>query len=127
MDLKCQHISFNVSDIEAMKDFYVNTLGMELLDDKPNFFAARAGDVRFSFFGGANKRNNFDDNEVGTGFVLRTDNIEKIRDELVKKGVPMLNDIVTAPGFMKFITIEDPDNNIIHIGEYLADPLEKKI
>jgi hypothetical protein len=42
---------------------------------------------------------------------------------LVTNGLTLAQDIVEAPGFMRFFTVEDPDANVIHIAEYLRDPL----
>lgn len=55
--------------------------------------------------------------------ILRTDNIEAAKAELVGNGITLAQDIVEAPGFMRFFTIEDPDGNVIHVGQYLRDPL----
>ncbi len=126
MDLKCEHIGYNVSDLKAMKEFYVDKLGLELLDEKGNFFAVRAGDVRFSFFGGAAKYPQKDDS-TGISVILRTDNIAGARDKIVSNGIKLNMDITEAPGFMKFISFEDPENNSVHVGEYLADPLKKLV
>ena len=124
MDLKCEHIGVNVSDIKQMKEFYLNLMGFKLIEETDSFFAAKAGDVRFSFFSGA-KKYAINDDATGISIILRTGNVIETRDELVKKGIVLLSDIIEAGGFLKFFTIEDPDNNIIHIGEYLKDPLGK--
>ena len=124
MDLKCEHIGFNVSDVKAMKDFYTNKLELELLDSQENFFAVRSGNVRFSFFGGAVKYP-LNDDSTGMSMILRTNNIADTREKIVSKGINLSMDITEAPGFMKFISFEDPEGNPVHIGEYLADPLKK--
>ncbi len=126
MNLKCQHLSYSCADINAMKKFYIENLELELLDDGKHFFAARAGDVRFSFFVGGKKYPIADDS-AGMGIILRTDDVNAAKENMVSKGITLLNDIVEAPGFMKFFTLEDPDGNIVHIGEYLSDPFLKKI
>jgi predicted enzyme related to lactoylglutathione lyase len=126
MNLKCEHIGFNVADLKSMKEFYVDKLGLELLDEKGNFFAVRAGDVRFSFFGGSVKYPVKDDS-TGMSVILRTDNIKETRDMIVNNGIKLVMDITEAPGFMRFISFEDPENNAVHIGEYLADPLKKLV
>ena len=47
-----QHAVIRVSDIAAAKEFYLNHLRLELLEDSGNFFAANAGNLRLSVFGG---------------------------------------------------------------------------
>ncbi len=126
MKFECKHLSYSVSDKKAMKEFYADKLELELLDDGPHFFAVRAGDVRFSFFAGG-KRYSIADDSAGMGIVLKTDDVFKAKEFITSKQIILLSDIIEAPGFMKFFTLEDPDGNIIHIGEYLADPFLKKI
>jgi catechol 2,3-dioxygenase-like lactoylglutathione lyase family enzyme len=126
MKFECKHLSYSVSDKKAMKEFYADKLGLELLDDGERFFAVRAGDVRFSFFAGGNKYT-IPEDAAGMGIILKTENINDARAFVLGKDITLLNDIIEAPNFMKFFTLEDPDGNIVHIGEYLADPFLKKI
>jgi predicted enzyme related to lactoylglutathione lyase len=111
-----------MSDLKSMKDFYVNKLGLRLLEEEEHFFAAAAGDVRFSFFEGA-KKYPINEDSAGLSIMLRCNDIIKTRDEIAGKGIELLSDITEAPGFLKYITIEDPDNNIVHIAEYLKEPV----
>jgi len=127
MSFSCSQLTFRVSDIERSKEFYVTKLGLSLLDDRPNFFAVRAGDVRFSFFGGFTPASSGNEHEPGSttglNILLRTDNIEATRNELIAQGIELAEDIIEAPGFLKFLTLLDPDGNTIQFGEYLGDPL----
>jgi catechol 2,3-dioxygenase-like lactoylglutathione lyase family enzyme len=115
----CNHISQGCSDLEQSFDFYVNKLGLTLLQRWPKMFAVRAGEVRISVF---------QTNEVSTSgnveIILRTDNIEAAKDSIRNNNIPLIQDIVEAPGFMRFFSLKDPDGNVLHIGEYLRDPLE---
>jgi catechol 2,3-dioxygenase-like lactoylglutathione lyase family enzyme len=126
MDFKCKHLSYSVSDVNSMREFYVDKLGLEMLDNGQNFFAVRAGDVRFSFFAGGKKYPIADDS-TGMGIILATENVSDAKAHVTSQGIALLNDIIEAPGFMKFFTMEDPDGNIVHVGEYLADPFLKKV
>lgn len=126
MKFECKHLSYSCADIKAMREFYADKLELELLDNGEHFFAVRAGDVRFSFFAGG-KRYVIADDSAGMGIILKTDNVNEAKDFVTGKGIILLNDIVEAPNFMKFFTLEDPDGNIVHIGEYLADPFLKKV
>jgi predicted enzyme related to lactoylglutathione lyase len=111
-----------MTDKKAMKKFYIDKLGLELQEEDEHFFAAAAGAVRFSFFEGA-KKYPINEDASGMSIVLRCYDITATRNELVTRGIKLLGDIEEAPGFMKYITLEDPDNNIIHIGEYLREPV----
>jgi catechol 2,3-dioxygenase-like lactoylglutathione lyase family enzyme len=111
-----------MSDKKRMKEFYIDKLGLRLIEEEENFFAAAAGPVRISFFAGARK---YPINEDATGIsmILRTDDISATRDELSAKGIKFLSDVTDAPGFMKYINFEDPDNNLVYISEYYEEPV----
>ena len=125
MYLTCNHIAFRVSSLKKTKEFYVKKLELEILENTSTLLALKAGEVRLSFFEGYKKAVISSKNETGYNIILRTKNISSARNSLVKKKIKLVQDITEAPGFLKFITIKDPDNNIIHIGEYLSDPLAK--
>ncbi len=114
----CNHISMSCSDIEQSFDFYVNMLGLTLLHRWPKMFAIRAGEVRISVFQA---------NEISTPgnveIILRTNNVETAKNSITNSGITLTQDIVEAPGFMRFLSVKDPDGNVLHIGEYLRDPL----
>jgi len=97
-----------------MKDFYVNKLGLELIEEFDSFFAVKAGNVKFSF-GGGYKKNAKDNDTVSIVLLLSTDNIVKTRDTLIEKGINLVSEITDEGGY-KYITIKDPDGNLIHIG-----------
>ncbi len=119
---KCQHVVISMTDKAAMRDFYINKLGLNLLEEEDHFFACTAGPIRFSFFAGA-KKYPINEDATGVSVILRTDNISAAKEELIAKGINLLGDVVEAPGFMKYFTIEDPDNNLIYIGEYYREPV----
>ena len=122
MSLKCQHVVISMSDKKAMKEFYIDKLGLGLLEEEEHFFAASAGAVRFSFFAGA-KKYPINEDATSVSIILRTDDIKRTKEELLSKGIRLLSDINEAPGFMKYLNIEDPDNNLVYIGEYYRDPV----
>jgi catechol 2,3-dioxygenase-like lactoylglutathione lyase family enzyme len=115
----CNHISMSCSDIERSFDFYVNKIGLTLLQRWPKMFAVRAGEVRISVFQAE---------EVSISgnieIILRTKDLETAKVTIMNNNISLTQDIVEAPGFMRFLSLKDPDGNVIHIGEYLRDPLE---
>lgn len=114
----CNHLTILCSDIERSFDFYVNKLGLTLLMRWPKMFAVRAGEVRFSV-----SQSDEIAKDGNPQIILRTDDIEAAKVAVTKNGVDLLQDIVEAPNFMRFFTMQDPAGNIIHIGQYLRDPL----
>ncbi len=55
--------------------------------------------------------------------IFRTKNVEETVQVLRKKGITFSSEIMEASGFMKFISLCDPDNNPVMLGQYLRDPL----
>jgi catechol 2,3-dioxygenase-like lactoylglutathione lyase family enzyme len=128
LNFDCKHLTYRVADTTKSKIFYIDNLGLTLLDEKPNFLALKVGNIRISFFGGHKPSSQTSDEFVGTNIVLSTQNIEQTRDKLVEKGVVLKQDIVIANNFLKFIVLLDPDNLIVEIAEYLIkDTLESKL
>lgn len=124
MDIQLKHIGFRTADIAKAKDFYVKILGLEFIEEMgDNFFAVKSGGIRFSFFGGYKRTVPLEEDNERLSVIFQTGDIVKLKEDLLAKGIRLFQDIIEAPGFMKFISVEDPDGNIIHFGEYLRDPL----
>jgi catechol 2,3-dioxygenase-like lactoylglutathione lyase family enzyme len=115
----CNHLVFRTPDIARARDFYIEKLGLTLLGGTEKYFAARAGEIRLSFFPK-------EDTSTGEGriaFILRTDNVDEAFTRLTAAGIAVPEGIIEAPDFMRFFTFEDPDGNTLHVGQYLRDPL----
>ncbi len=128
MNLTIQQIEIPVSSIEHAKDFYVNKLGLQIIEENEaiQLLALVAGNVRLSIFGGFKAVINRDLQHVGTHIVLSTDDIEKAFSALKGNSIIFDKGIVEVPGFLKYISTNDPDGNVIEIAEYLRDPLKPK-
>jgi len=121
MELSSCHIVLNVASIDEARVFYAETLGLPLLESSPNLFAVKAGTMRISVFpGGRNKEATSD---AALRMVLRTDDLEEAMSHLSSKGVKIHQDVIEAPGFMRFTMIKDPDSNEIYLAQYLRDPV----
>lgn len=116
----CNHLTFRVTNTIISKAFYVDKLGLTLINEQPNFLAIKVGNLRLSFFGGHKPSTQTSDEFVGANMVLSTQNIQQTRDSLIKKGIVLKQDIVNANNFLKFIVITDPDGLIVEIAEYLT-------
>jgi glyoxylase I family protein len=127
MNLQLHHVEIHVSSVEKAKEFYVTKLGLEILEEIPalNLLALKAGSVRISIFGGYEPDRDPFAKKAGTHIILRTDDIQKTKEELTKRGVVFKGEIFEAPGFIRDIATTDPDGNVIEIAEYLRDPLKK--
>jgi catechol 2,3-dioxygenase-like lactoylglutathione lyase family enzyme len=117
--LTCNHLVFRTPDIARARAFYIEKLGLTLLGGAEKYFAARAGEIRLSFFPS-------EDTPTGEGrvaFILRTDNVDEEFARLTAAGIDAPDGIIEAPDFMRFFSFEDPDGNTVHVGQYLRDPL----
>jgi predicted enzyme related to lactoylglutathione lyase len=123
MNLKCQHAVIRVSDVKTAKEFYITKLGLEVMEDAENFFAAKAGGVRLSFFGGYKKPDDPEDVRTGTSIILRVENLDEAKKELSAKGIEPLGDVIDIPDFHKFLEYEDSDNNVFFLAEYHKEPV----
>jgi catechol 2,3-dioxygenase-like lactoylglutathione lyase family enzyme len=129
MKFTIQHIELHVSSLEKAKDFYVNKLGLEILEEIPviNLLALKAGNVRISIFSGYESDMDRNPRNASSHFVFQTDDIELTYSELTAKGVVFDDKIREAPGFVRFLSTMDPDGNKIEFGQYLRDPLAKRV
>ena len=123
MELKLQHAVVRVTSIENAKDFYLNKIGLELLEESGSFFAAKAGNVRLSFFGGYEKPEALGDPKTGVSLIFRTDNLENAAKELEAKGIKPFGEVIDIPNFHKFLEYEDPDGNVFFLAEYKVEPV----
>lgn len=128
MHLEIQHIEIHVSSMEMARAFYIDQLGLELLEETPaiNLMSLKAGAVRISIFGGYEAIANPIEQKAGTHIIFRTDNIELTYAELKSRGVEFKGEIFEAPGFLMGATTFDPDGNMIEIAQYLRDPLKRQ-
>jgi catechol 2,3-dioxygenase-like lactoylglutathione lyase family enzyme len=127
VELAVQHIEVHVTSVEKVRDFYVDKLGLQVLDDMPelNLLAVRAGQIRVSIFGGYEPKSDEDKRKCGSHLIFRTDNLERTIEVLSYRGVTFNNEIVEAGGFIRDIATTDPDGNVVEFAEYLRDPLAR--
>lgn len=125
MDLSVQHCEVHVTSIDKVRDFYVNKLGLPVIDDMPELklLALKAGPVRISIFGGYEPKTDGHEHRCGCHMIFRTENLDQTIKELSARGVEFTGQVVEAGGFIRDIATVDPDGNVIEIAEYLRDPL----
>jgi catechol 2,3-dioxygenase-like lactoylglutathione lyase family enzyme len=113
-----QLFSVPVTDQDRARDFYVQTLGFELVAE-----AQMGPDMRWVQVRPVGAATSltlvtwFPSMPAGTlkGTVLETDSLERTIATLREKGVP-IGDIETAP-WGRFVTFDDPDGNGIVLQE----------
>jgi catechol 2,3-dioxygenase-like lactoylglutathione lyase family enzyme len=124
MQIDTCHFEIHVHSLEAAKAFYVDVLGLEILQETPaiRLLAVKAGAVRISIFANATAADVEAASAAGGHVIFRTPQlaatIEKLRRADI--GVPEVSE---APGFMRYVALRDPSGNLVEIAEYLRDPL----
>lgn len=118
-----QLFSVPVSDQDRARDFYVDVLGMELIDDRPMGPGRRWVRVRPA---GAETAITlvtwFDSMPAGslTGLVLETDDVEEELQRLQALGVPVEGGLQEAP-WGRYVQLQDPDGNGLILQETAPD------
>ena len=114
-----QLFSVPVTDQDRARDFYVDVLGMELVEDQPMGPGRRWVRVRPA---GAETAITlvtwFDSMPAGslTGLVLETDDVEGELQRLQALGVPVEGGLQQAP-WGRYLQIQDPDGNGVILQE----------
>lgn len=122
MNVTHLHFELHVRDLAAAKLFYVDRLGLPVLQETPamNLLAVLVGESRMSIFG-----NRTDANGAGPSqIILAVDDIDEAVADLERKGVAVSGPPVTAGTFLKFVTVLDPDGNTVAVSQYLRAPTE---
>ncbi len=120
MIFECAQIVLNASDVSKAKEFYINKMGLEILEEHPKSFAFRAGSVRYTVTPGGKALTEQD--PANASVIFGTTAIEIAVRTLKERGIEFSGEISEAPGFMKFVSFADPDNNQLMLGQYLRDP-----
>jgi predicted enzyme related to lactoylglutathione lyase len=110
----------SVSDMQKARNFFVDTLGMKVMDDQPNYgWLEVAGEkgARIGIGIGAPES----PLKAGNNAVisLSVDNLDATKKMLVSKNVTILGDIMEVPGQVRLLLIQDQDGNLIHLCESL--------
>lgn len=124
--MKIHHFAFEVSDLQASIDFYVNKLGFQLqysfTDEKEHeAFAILAQDgdklELIQALNETNQKKSFDPLVVRPHFcphlALGTDDFDKTLANIQTQGLKIVHGPLEAPGVAKWIYVCDPDNNVI--------------
>jgi len=118
-----RHLVLNASDIRKSREFYVKKLKLTLLEDSPTLFVFRSGDIRVSVFGGGKKLNLRKGPSPNLKLMFEVTHLAEAVKKLKRRKVKFLGEISEAPGFMRYICLADPDNNLMFLAQYLRDPL----
>ena len=127
MEFSLEHIGFLARDPEALKNWYVNTLGAKVeftnSSKPPSYLVRLPGGVMLEIMPAASFENNPSSNTV-TGFrhlALWVKNIEAARETLEKRGVKFTETIKPAGGGGRVLYFTDAEGNLLHFVERLPE------
>lgn len=122
MNLGAFSVSLSVRDIEASKEFY-EKLGFESLggDCGEGWTILKNGDHVIGLFQGMFEKNMLTFNpgwDQSAKNVEEFTDVRQLRDELIRRGIKIVNDDVTQGNGPGSFLIEDPDGNPILVDQH---------
>lgn len=107
------------SDYAASREFYRDTLGMDVEETGPDTLIARRDGLEVRVDGGAKprKRKRGWMQEAGVYLTLETDDFEAYHAELTRRGAKFLGEISEDDDGKRYAGIADPDGLLIEIAE----------
>jgi predicted enzyme related to lactoylglutathione lyase len=108
-----------VNDTNKSKDFFVNTLGLNIFEEQAEFgwLELQAADKNQIL--GVGRANSNDGMPAGVNAVVTfvSDNYDQTKQELTKKGVTFFGEIANIPGVPRMVCFKDPDGNVFQLVE----------
>lgn len=119
------HIVLTVASVKRACNFYNDKLGMEVITFGNNRKALRFGGHKINLHQLGHeiepKARNVHPGSTDICLISQTP-VEKVREELMKKGVVLISEIVSrtgAKGEIKSVYFHDPDGNLLEISNYI--------
>lgn len=123
MILSVEHLGLAARNTPSLRDWYVNTLGAEVLfanDHTPPAFLLRLpGGAVIEIYPAHRSNDDISDNRLGgwRHIALRVDSIEATRTSLSSRGVHFTEDIKPAGGGGRVLFFKDEEGNLLHLVE----------
>lgn len=111
-----------VSDFKKALDFFTKTLGMKIQQHTPEYgWAELTGQEAGGAILGIAQETPQEPIKAGSNSVMTfsVDDVVKTKNELAKKGVKFLGEIIEIPGHVKMQLFSDPDGNLFQLVELL--------
>lgn len=123
MKISVEHLGLPARDPTALKDWYVNVLGAQVMFDNgqtpPAFFLAWGEGLMLEIYQSASSVKETGDNALAgwRHVALRVDSIETARAALEKKGVKFTETTKPAGGGGRVLFFRDAEDNLLHLVE----------
>ena len=122
MVFKIEHLGLPARDPAALKDWYVHTLGAEVvfsLSDGPPFLLGLPGGVMVEVYAGDLAIPETANNKLNgwRHVALRVDSLAAAQAELARRGVRFAEPVKPAAGGGSVLFFQDPEGNLLHLVE----------
>lgn len=111
--LGVHHVSINVDDVDAALAFYVDTLGLSVRADRPNFgFPGAwldAGNQQVHLIGGTPPA------DRGQHFALAVGDLDAVIGEIRDRGIEVSDAVLVGTGRQAFL--HDPAGNMVELNQ----------
>lgn len=112
-------VMIHVSSLPKAKEFYVEILNLKIkqdLSDELNMIILENEGCYFTLHGGY-QQNTPSANDCKSVVILKVNNIEKTREDLLAKGIELHGDIVESP-VHHYQALRDFDGNWIEVAQF---------
>lgn len=108
-----------VSDFKSALKFYTETLGLKLMELSEEYGWAEVQGKEGGMRLGLAKQSEYCDVQPGQNAVvaLTVKNLEKAKEDLIKKGAKCIGPVQEVPGQVKLQMIADADGNLMQLAE----------
>lgn len=123
MIFSLEHIGLAARNTSSLRDWYVNTLGAELLfanNERPPAFLLRLpGGAVIEIYPAHASNDEIENNRLAgwRHIALRVDSIENSRAQLQTRGVQFTEEIKPAGGGGRVLFFKDEEGNLLHLVE----------
>ena len=127
MNFSVEHLGLPARDPNALKDWYVKSLGANILFDNrqtpPLFILSLPGGMKIEIYTGDLALKETANNKLNgwRHVALRVDSIETAKAELERRGVKFTEEIKPAAGGGRVLFFADAEGNLLHFVERSAD------
>lgn len=132
MKISVEHLGLPARQPAALKDWYVNALGAEVLFDNgqtpPAYFLGWPGGLLLEIYQAGSSLKETGDNALAgwRHLALRVDSIEPARAALESKGIKFIDPVKPAGGGGRVLFFQDLEGNLLHLVERPGDSIFAK-